>query len=206
MDEGAFDSICFQTICNAVTLSRDKANDLMSCIDRDQPPPYVFVCASLINLNLLLHSTATGLKWAIWTYDSGGLSIWTEPRMYVELLILISYTTIYAMLFDVCTIMYNPFGPRNIDIEHFKVGSGIRHLANRLKAAAPPDTMNTSRTRISTLSHGEPDLDVVETTLFDAMESSSHRNLLGLSFNASSFWKGDKGRESTKRLVKTTRF
>ena len=197
MDEGAFDSICFQTICNAVTLSRDKANDLMSCIDRDQPPPYVFVCASLINLNLLLHSTATGLKWAIWTYESGGLSIWTEPRMYVELLILISYTTIYAMLFDVCTIMYNPFGPRTIDIEHFKVGSGIRHLAKRLKRAGLPDTMTISGDKRSSLSHDEPN---AETTLFDAMESSSHKNLLGLSFKTSSFWKGEKGTESTRRL------
>lgn len=38
-DAGALSEFKLQTICNAVTLSRDKANDLMSCIDRDQPPP-----------------------------------------------------------------------------------------------------------------------------------------------------------------------
>ena len=49
--QGDIDSYKLQTICNAVTLSRDKANDMMSCIDRDQPPPYVFVCAILINIS-----------------------------------------------------------------------------------------------------------------------------------------------------------
>ena len=84
----------------------------MSCIDQDQPPPYVFVCAFLININSYLHAAATGLKWAIWMYDADGLSIWLEPsRMYAEVLVLFLYTTIYAMLFDACTILYNPFGP-----------------------------------------------------------------------------------------------
>ena len=49
--QGDIDSFQLQTLCNAVTLSRDKANDMMSCIDRDQPPPYVFVCAILINIS-----------------------------------------------------------------------------------------------------------------------------------------------------------
>ena len=199
--DGVIDSICFQTICNAVTLSRDKANDLMSCIDRDQPPPYVFVCACLININLFLHSTATGLKWAIWMYDSG-LSIWLEPRMYAELLILFLYTTIYGMLFDVCTIMYNPFGPRDIDIEHFKVGSGIRHLAKQLQKPVHPDTMDcfargidlskTSSQNNFADDMAEKDRDIVdrhnqanmEMALLSSVRknsASSHRNLLGFS-------------------------
>jgi len=61
--------------------------------------------------------------------------------MYTEVLVLFLYTTIYAMLFDVCTIMHNPFGPRDIDIEHFEVGSGIRHLAKQLQNIDHPDTM-----------------------------------------------------------------
>ena len=51
-----------QTLCQAVPLSRDKANDLMSCIDRDQPPPYVFVCALLININLFFCSMTWDLS------------------------------------------------------------------------------------------------------------------------------------------------
>jgi hypothetical protein len=88
----------FQTICNAVTLSRDRANDLMSSLDRDQPPPYVFICALLIDINLLFVSLATGIKWAIWMHDTNG-RIWTEPRMYAAILSLFLFTSIYAMLF-----------------------------------------------------------------------------------------------------------
>ena len=39
-DRNSIDAFELQTICNAVTLSRDKANDMMRPIDRDQPPPY----------------------------------------------------------------------------------------------------------------------------------------------------------------------
>ena len=42
-DQGKIDGHELKTICSAVTLSRDKAKDLMSCIDRDQPPPYVSI-------------------------------------------------------------------------------------------------------------------------------------------------------------------
>jgi hypothetical protein len=41
----------------------------------------------------------------------------------------------FAMLFDVCTILYNPFGPRDIDISHETVSRGIRFLAKTLASA-----------------------------------------------------------------------
>ncbi len=141
----------FQTICNAITLSRHKANDLMSCIDQDQPPPYIFVCGLLININLLIHAVATGIKWAICMYEetASGLSqpgslfiVWTKPRMYIEVILLYLYTFIYAMMFDVCSLLYNPFGPRAIDIKHCDVGGGIRNLAEGLsKNIVQPETM-----------------------------------------------------------------
>jgi hypothetical protein len=56
-DDGTISSeLRLQNICNAVTLIRDKVNDLMSCIDRDQPIAYTFVVGLLVNLNLLLMS------------------------------------------------------------------------------------------------------------------------------------------------------
>ena len=143
-DEGSIDKVRFLTTCNAVTLSRDKANDLMSCIDRYQPPPYVFICGLIIDINLFFHSIATGIKWAIWMKGAGGFSVWLEPRMYVEVISLVLYTTVYAMLFDICTLLHNPFGPRGMDIEHYKVGSGIRNLAKQLQKADHPNTMEAS--------------------------------------------------------------
>ena len=42
-DNGRIDHNRLQNVCYAVTGARDKSNDLMSCIDRDQPSPYIFV-------------------------------------------------------------------------------------------------------------------------------------------------------------------
>jgi hypothetical protein len=50
-----------QTICNAVTLIRDRANDMMSVIDRDQPFPYISICGILVNFNLLLTALWKGV-------------------------------------------------------------------------------------------------------------------------------------------------
>ena len=114
-ERGAIDAYRLQTICNAVTSSRDKANDLMSPVDRDQPPPYIFVCAILINVNLLLYSMWKGMIWSTWMNDAGG-SVFTEPRLYCDILILHVYTLIFSQLFDVCALLYNPFGSRGIDV------------------------------------------------------------------------------------------
>lgn len=59
MREDEISQISFQTICQAITLSRDKANDLMSVIDRSQPPPYVFVCGLLVNANLAIYTVSS---------------------------------------------------------------------------------------------------------------------------------------------------
>jgi hypothetical protein len=49
-----------QTICHAVTVIFDKADDLMSVTDRDQPFPYTSICGILVNFNLLLTSLWRG--------------------------------------------------------------------------------------------------------------------------------------------------
>jgi len=141
-ENGDIDGLQFQTICQAVTLSRDRANDLMSCINLDQPAPYTFVCGLLININLLLLSVASGFEWSIWQHETHG-KIWMEPRMYIEIFILFLNTAITSMLFDLCTILYNPFGGRKIDIMHYQVGAGIRKLAKSLSKSPLPSTINS---------------------------------------------------------------
>jgi hypothetical protein len=133
-----------QTICTAVTLMRDRANDLMSCIDRDQPIAYTFVVGLLVNLNLVILSLRKGIQWAIWFYDTKGM-IWATPKMYTDLMVTISYTIIFAMLYDISRVLYNPFGSRDeLDIPHDMVGGGIRNLAKRLGDAkrCRPSTMS----------------------------------------------------------------
>ena len=104
----------------------------MSKNDRDQPRPYCFICAILVNLNLLLTSLSKGFEWAILLHDSDDRNILTEPVFYVELFILFTYNAIFAMLFDLCSALYNPFGPRPIDIPHSLISKGIRKLAKNV--------------------------------------------------------------------------
>lgn len=87
--------IRLMSLCNAITLMRDKANDLMSCIDRDQPPPYCDVVAALVNLNLLLISLSKGIEWAILFFESGG-AVWLTPQMYAEVFLNIAFNTMFA--------------------------------------------------------------------------------------------------------------
>jgi len=137
----SIDSIAFQIICNAVTLSRDKANDLMSCLDRDHPSPYIFICAFLTNFNLIFNSVATGLLWSTWMYKHG-FAVYAEPGMWAEVVVLFLYSSILAMLFDVCALLYNPFGGRDIDINHCDIGNGIRKLGSCLSNHKFPETMD----------------------------------------------------------------
>jgi len=135
------DSVEFQIICNAVTLSRDKANDLMSSLDRDHPSPYVFICAFLTNLNLLFKSFASGFLWSSWTYNHG-YAIYAEPGMWAEVVVLFLYSSVLAMLFDVCALLHNPFGGRDIDVNHRDIGNGIRNLGSCLSCHDFPETMD----------------------------------------------------------------
>ena len=130
-NEGKISELRLQTICNAVTLIRDRANDLMSALNWDEPPPYVSVIGILVNFNLMIFSAWKGIEWAVWFYDTNG-RVWLSPKMYFEVFLLLSYNAIFAMLFDLSQTLYNPFGPRGIDLPHNVVGGGIRRLAKRL--------------------------------------------------------------------------
>lgn len=48
------------------------------------------------------------------------------------MLLLLAYNAIFAMLSDLSQTLYNPFGPRCIDLPHDIVVGGIRRLAKRL--------------------------------------------------------------------------
>lgn len=133
----------FQTICNAMSSSRDKAQDLMSPVTNDQPPPYVWTSGLLITINLWFISIQTGIRWGIFMWDSDG-QVWTEVRMYAEILMFLFFTSIYAILFDVCTILHNPFGCREIDVQHSEVGGNIRRLAKSYVKGDFPNTNETS--------------------------------------------------------------
>uniref|UniRef100_A0A7S1BGC9 Uncharacterized protein n=1 Tax=Corethron hystrix TaxID=216773 RepID=A0A7S1BGC9_9STRA len=135
------DGTARQTLCDAVTLSRDKANDLMSSLDRDHPSPYIYICAFLTNFNLTFHSLRSGIEFSTWMYNHGW-AVYKEPGMWAEVVVLFLYTSVLAMLFDVCALLYNPFGSRDIDINHRDIGRGIRNLGSCLSCHIFPETMD----------------------------------------------------------------
>lgn len=128
----------FQTICGFVSSFRAKGFDMMGCISKDQPTPYVFVCACLINLNLAFHAVTNGFKWAIWLHNAGA-QLWSNPSIYVSLFSLFAYSTMYAMLFDICAILYNPYGGRDIDIGHRAISASMRQFAKGLYKGDLPE-------------------------------------------------------------------
>lgn len=138
--EGKISDIGFQTLCQAVTLSRDKANDLMSPIDRDQPPPYSMIIAILVNVYLFLNAMASGVQWGVWQFERGA-DILTYPKYYNSIFVLFTKTFIFAALYDLSVTLYNPFGARSIDIPHRAVSTGIRKLAMDLGDGLTPLSM-----------------------------------------------------------------
>lgn len=128
IDEDSLSPMCLNTLADAISMCRTKGNDLMARNDRDQPRPYCFICAVLVNLNLVLTSLSKGMEWAILLYDSQRQILY-EPVLYVELFVLFTFNAIFAMLFDLCSDLYNPFGPRPIDLPHASISKEIRAFA-----------------------------------------------------------------------------
>lgn len=58
--EGILTQHELQTLCTATTLIRDRANDLMSALNRDQPLPYASITGLLVNFFLLLNALWKG--------------------------------------------------------------------------------------------------------------------------------------------------
>ena len=106
--------------------------------------------------------------------DAGGASIFTEPRLYVDMIILYLYTTIFAMLFDVCAMLYCPFGPRDFDIKHDVVGKGIRHLAVSLSEGHLPPTIDSENDAF--IESPSSMLAVAELNLRRKVKGSNNRN------------------------------
>lgn len=131
-DAGKINPYELQTICNAITLSRDRANDLMSGLNRDQPAPYVFVVGTLANIVLVFFSTMKGLNFSVLMHDFGGFRVFGTLGIWVEFIALYLFTMIFSLLYDIAVILYNPFGSRAFDINHDAIGGGIRHLATSL--------------------------------------------------------------------------
>jgi hypothetical protein len=118
-------------ITEAVSATRGQANDLMSSIDRDLPISYSALAGMLVKINVLINSVWKGIDWSIWLHAAGD-DLFTQPRWWVDLFVLLSWNVSYVALYDLGYMLYNPFGNRRIDVAHELIGSGIRKLSESL--------------------------------------------------------------------------
>jgi hypothetical protein len=70
---------------------------------------------------------------------------WMDYLFYAGLaLVLVTYSMIFGLLYDLCHTLYNPFGPRCLNVPHEVVGGGIRRMAREFLKGYTPPTMETS--------------------------------------------------------------
>lgn len=123
-----------QLLSGSICKMRAMANDLMSCLDRDKPFPYTALCGVLVFFNVLIMSTWKGVNWSTWLFSFGTRIFW-QPRMYVDMAVLLTWNLSYAALYDLGYMLQNPFGSRRIDVAHETISLGIRKLSTSLVSA-----------------------------------------------------------------------
>ena len=87
----------------------------------------------LLNVNLIIFSTAKGIEWAVWMH-SFGENIVEMPHFWADILVLFFWNVSYKALYDLGYVLYNPFGDRRLDVAHETIGNGIRKLAFEIAA------------------------------------------------------------------------
>ena len=133
-DAGEMSERGLAEISEAVLTMRANANDLMSSLDRDLPYPYASVVGALVNFVIFLQSSKLGLDARIrYMEDVPGeegvrrfvpnSSIWG-----LELFVLFTFNIALHGLYNIHTVLHNPFGPRHIDVAHEVIAGGIRKL------------------------------------------------------------------------------
>jgi hypothetical protein len=127
-----------QLLCgNAISAIRAQANDLLSCLDRDLPYPYVHLVTVLVKLLMLVQlldfalSPETDVAEDPSSAEEVGVILLLMGGVFLTVLGLQGITDLHAVL-------HNPFGPRRIDVAHVAIFADLRALSVSL-LQSPPD-------------------------------------------------------------------
>lgn len=115
----------------AISNLRGQANDLMSSLDRDKPIPYVAMCGLLVYLNVLIFSTYKAAQWSVWLHAIGS-ELFFEGRFYVDLFCMFFWNLSYVALYDLGSVLHNPFKDRRLDVAHEAIFGGVNDLSQEL--------------------------------------------------------------------------
>jgi len=144
----------------AVGRARAQANDLMSSLDRDLPFPYVNLCYILVCLNVLIFTTYKGVLWSTWLFQHGD-NLVNQPVFWVDLGVTFAWNLSYTSLYQLCYVLYNPFGSDKISVAHETIGGGLRKLADQLASATTcvPVELAQSAAAVQKIQEGEGEKD-----------------------------------------------
>mmetsp|Transcript_6899 Transcript_6899/g.14893 ORF Transcript_6899/g.14893 Transcript_6899/m.14893 type:complete len:370 (-) Transcript_6899:272-1381(-) len=143
-EEGTISNEIAASLIDATCDMRDRANDLMSRIDRDQVQHYSAIVGLMVHLNLILLALWKGVQWAIWFRECRS-HIWRLPDHYIDILIFLIYSVLFSSLYEMSQHLNSPFGARDCDIPHKNVGSGIRRFAQELESYDYPLSMKNEK-------------------------------------------------------------
>ena len=104
---------------------------MLSALSTTQPYPYVALCGLLVKINVLIMSTWRGVEWSTWLYSSGS-SLFSQPRLYIDILALLAWNLSYVALYDLGYMLNNPHGTRRIDLPHESISNSIYTMFNNL--------------------------------------------------------------------------
>jgi hypothetical protein len=142
--EGLLSDVGTRSISEAVGAMRGQANDLMSSLNRDLPFPYAFVVSFMLQLVILIQALFTALACAdVSSSHSLQFGNHGEPVWYMwvfQLGCFFCLAMLYEAMGNVHHVLYNPFGPRALDVAHETIANGIRDLGTQLMAgkSCPP--------------------------------------------------------------------
>eukprot|EP00440_Ansanella_granifera_P009346 gb/GFBE01010128.1/.p1 GENE.gb/GFBE01010128.1/~~gb/GFBE01010128.1/.p1 ORF type:complete len:380 (+),score=67.40 gb/GFBE01010128.1/:1-1140(+) len=133
--QGAIPIEYVRKVTEDITSFRGLANDIMGCLNTDRPYAYASLVGLLVNINLLIMSTWKGVEWSTW-YNSFGPEVFEQPKWWLDVLVLVVWNMSYRALYDLATILHNPFGPRRLDVPHETVSVGLRKFMEQMMAGA----------------------------------------------------------------------
>jgi hypothetical protein len=126
----------WQMLMSSVSNMRSTANDLMGNLVLDKPFPYTALCGLLIFINIFLNTTWKGVTWSTWLF-SYGTDLFRQPRIWVDMLVLLTWNISYAALYDLGYMLNNPFGQRRIDVAHELISNNLRRLTSAFTSVVP---------------------------------------------------------------------
>jgi len=85
-------------------------------------------------LNVLIFITYKDALWSTWLFQHGD-NFLNQPVFWVDLTVTFAWNLSYASLYQLCYVVYNPFGDDKISVAHETIGGGLRKLADQLASA-----------------------------------------------------------------------